>query len=303
VTWSERVDAVLAGDLAAALAYITPAGGAVVTAVSPFGLRDRDTGEVTFTTSLGLPRKLERIRREPKVALLFHTRDHGFARGDDLVLVQGTARAADAPDPRYLEEVLRPRMERFMGPTPTGPFWDRWLSAYTRERVPVHVAVERVTTWPSLDGSGESVVEGAPWPPGEPEAQAAPKKGTGPRKDAEKAARRAREVAHTLLAWRGADGFPVVAPVRVGEASADGIALSSAVPLPSGGRRAGLLAHDYGPKLTGLRVRQHTGWLKDGVYAPHTGTVFNAPKNKTLLLLVNGGVSRFGLWRARRTSA
>src|SRR5207247_11363965 len=37
--WPEDVDRVIAGDLTAALAYITPAGGSVVTAVAPVGLR------------------------------------------------------------------------------------------------------------------------------------------------------------------------------------------------------------------------------------------------------------------------
>src|SRR3954462_1066764 len=103
VQWSERCDAVFAGDLTAALAYVTPAGGAVVTAVAPIGLRDRERGEVTFTTSLGLGKKLERIRRDPKVALLYHAREHGFHRGDELVLVQGTARIEEEPDQQYLQ--------------------------------------------------------------------------------------------------------------------------------------------------------------------------------------------------------
>ena len=53
VTWPDDVDQILAGDLTTALAYVTPAGGAVVTAVAPIGLRDREAGTVTFTTSLG----------------------------------------------------------------------------------------------------------------------------------------------------------------------------------------------------------------------------------------------------------
>ena len=53
VTWSDEVDEVLGGDLTAAVAYGTPAGGAVVTAIAPVGLRDRERGTVGFTTSLG----------------------------------------------------------------------------------------------------------------------------------------------------------------------------------------------------------------------------------------------------------
>src|SRR4051812_36642830 len=64
--WSDATDRVLAGDLTAALAYATPAGGAVVTAVAPIGLRDRDKGELPLTTSLGFRQKLHRIRRDPR---------------------------------------------------------------------------------------------------------------------------------------------------------------------------------------------------------------------------------------------
>jgi len=63
VQWSDAIDEVIGGDLTAALSYVTPAGGAVVTAVAPIGLRDRSAGTVSFTTSLGFGRKLERLRQ------------------------------------------------------------------------------------------------------------------------------------------------------------------------------------------------------------------------------------------------
>jgi hypothetical protein len=66
--WTDADDAVIGGDLTAALGYVTPAGGVVVAAVAPVGLRDREAGTVGFTTSLGFGRKLERLRRDPKVA-------------------------------------------------------------------------------------------------------------------------------------------------------------------------------------------------------------------------------------------
>src|SRR3954447_8192088 len=61
--WSDGVDEIIGGDLTAALAYVTPAGGSVVTAVAPIGLRDRDAGTVGFTPSLGWGRRLERRPR------------------------------------------------------------------------------------------------------------------------------------------------------------------------------------------------------------------------------------------------
>src|SRR5205809_176284 len=79
ITWSDAADDVIGGDLTAALAYITAAGGAVVTAVAPVGQRDRGAGTVGFTTSLGFGKKLERIVREPRIALAYHAREHGHA--------------------------------------------------------------------------------------------------------------------------------------------------------------------------------------------------------------------------------
>jgi hypothetical protein len=89
----------------------------------------------------------------------------------------------------------------------------------------------------------------------------------------------------------------VVVPVTVRGADVSGIRLAG--PLPAGGRRAGLLAHRYQPKLIGLETRQYTGWLEHGIYAPHTENGFRAPANKTLLLLANGFMARRGLKRAR----
>src|SRR6185295_50626 len=101
-------------------------------------LRDREAGTVTFTTSLGLGKKLERIERDPHVALAYHAREHGFASGTQYVLVQGTAAANRKPDRDYLEAEIGPAAERFMGPRKEGRlFWDRWLREYYSVRVPV----------------------------------------------------------------------------------------------------------------------------------------------------------------------
>jgi hypothetical protein len=305
VAWSDEVDEILGGDLTAGLAYVTPAGGAVVTAVAPIGLRDRAAGTVGFTTSQGFGRKLERIRRNPRVALAYHAREHGFSALPHYVLVQGiaTPRAHD----RATLEALRPQIERHLGAAKRGRlFWDRWLAVYYADRLLVDVRVERVVVWPALDCCGEPHVFGAPLPPAPAPPQATPAKGTGPRLDAARAAKRLARLPHRLAATAGADGFPAVLPFGVTGASADGIALRLAAPgFDPGGRRAGLLAHDYRPKLVGLQARQHTGWIEvddDRIrarYAPHTASGFAAPANKTLLLLANGSLARRGLRRAR----
>jgi hypothetical protein len=295
--WSDVDDEIIGGDLTAALAYVTPAGGAVVTIVAPIGLRDREAGTVGFTTSLGFGRKLDRIKQNPRVALAYHAREHGFASEPRFVLVQGTATYETHPDPVVLAERVRPASVRFLGTPRTGFFWERWLKAYYEDRVLVTVEVERVASWPDLACSGEPRVEGKPLPVENPPPQSAPKKGTGPRVDVAAAHKRLASLRHILLAYVGSDGFPVIAPVIAERADGSGFQLGG--PLPAGGRRAGLLGHRYEPKLVGLRTRQHTGWLQDGMYAPHTENGFRAPSNKTLLLLANGYLARRGLHQAR----
>src|SRR3954453_8129914 len=135
-TWPDEVDEVIAGDMTAALAYVTPAGGAVVTAVAPIGMRDRDRGTVGFTTSLGFGKKLERIKRNPRVALAYHAREHGFATGPEFVLVQGDAEPVTDPDRDFVENVIGPQAERFMGPAKRGRlFWARGRQGYYGHRV------------------------------------------------------------------------------------------------------------------------------------------------------------------------
>jgi hypothetical protein len=173
------------------------------------------------------------------------------------------------------------------------------------------VEVERIVSWPDLGCRGEPEVLGAPLPD-PPAAQEPPAKGTGPRLDAQRAGRALAKLPHQLVAYRSGDGHPVIVPVQVRGADAGAVLLSAAPGLlPSGGRRAGMLAHDYRAKLIGLAARQHTGWLDVGatgdgsqaLYAPHTMSAFRAPANKTLLLLGNGYLARRGLKKAREAQA
>ena len=139
--WPDEVDDVLGGDLTCAIAYVTPAGGAVVTAVAPIGLRDRAANTVGFTTSLGFGRKLDRLRTEPRIAMAYHAREHGLGDGANrrYVLVQGRASFDADPDPDYLENEIGPRAARYLGEPRRGLFWDRWLQAYYADRVLVTV--------------------------------------------------------------------------------------------------------------------------------------------------------------------
>ncbi len=303
VSWDDEIDGILGGDLTAALAYITPAGGSVVAAVAPVGLRDRAAGTVAFTTSLGFRRKLDRLRDEPRIALAYHAREHGFSDSPRYVLIQGRAVYDEEPDEAFLRDVVAPAATRFMGPPREGRFWDWMLREYYATRVGVSVEIERIVSWPDLRCAGEPGVLGAPRPASPPEPQTPPKKGTGPRVDVARAARRMGPLPHRLAAWRDADGFPLVVPFELSGADTSGLRLTIPAGAPPGGRRAGLVAHSYRPQLVGLHTRQHTGWLADGIYAPHTEAGFRAPANKTLLLIANGLMAKRGYREAQKAAA
>ena len=303
IGWPDEADEVIRGDLTAA-AYVTPAGGAVVTSICTMGIDRRETGEVGFTTSLGFPKKLERIIADPHVALAYHTREHGFSASPVFVLAQGLASVDLRPSRSRLEAIV-PQAERFAGQVMRGPVWDGLLREYYYERVFVDITVHRVATWPDLSASGDLRAFGATWP-GPAGPQVPPKNGTGPRVDVDRTAGRISMLPHRVLAYRGADGFPVVVPVEFAGHDAAGLRLvSTRGLLPPGGRRAGLLAHAYRPQLVGLATRTFTGWLEvadDGsaVYAPHSSKGFVAPPRKKLLLVSNGLFAKYGLWQARR---
>ena len=303
-TWTEAVDDILGGDQVVCLAYVTPAQGTVITPFTNFGLRDRAAGTVTaVNSSVGVWKKLERIRSNPHVALAYHTREHGFSDRPEYVLVQGRA-ALSAPDPDYPRSI-RDSWERYGGPVEFGRFWDWWLRVF-RHRVAIEVAVERVVVWRDLSCSGTFEVSGAPLPAEPPPPQAPPRGGTGPRTNHGRAARRASRLPNLLLGWVGADGFPFVVPAKVNGTEESGIVLEAPPGLvPPGGRRAGLTAHSFARYTVGQSQRRHTGWLEAEpsgrlVYAPHTDKGYRFPESMFVFKLVAGAGTRWGLRGARR---
>lgn len=291
--WSDAVDAILGGDQAVALALRTPAGGVTLTPLTNFALRDRDAGTLSaLNSSVGLWRKLARVRDDPRLAVAYHSRAHSATDRPEYVLVQGTASLAPL-DPK----AIRAEWERAAGPIDTG-VWGRWMRVYY-DRVALVVDVERIVVWPDLMCLGEPEVVGSALPE-DPPPQAPPKKGTGPRIDHRRAARRAASLPHVLAGWTGSDGFPVVVPVHAGAASDAGFAVTAPAGLPAGGRRAGLLAHRFERYAIGQEQRIHTGWLQDGVYAPHTESGYLLPESKLLFRLGSGVVTRRGYREASK---
>src|SRR2546427_1465460 len=103
-TWPDGVDQILGSDQVVVFAHVTPMGGAVLTPLTNTGLRDRQAGRLTpVSSSVGMWRKLARIRQNPNVAVAYHAREHGFSDRPDYVLLQGRASPSDLSDRAWVE--------------------------------------------------------------------------------------------------------------------------------------------------------------------------------------------------------
>jgi hypothetical protein len=305
VLWPDRVQEILDGDHAVALAYATPAAGVVLAPVSNFGLHDRAQGVVTFNTSVGAQKKLARVRANPQVTLAFHTRAHATHHRPEYVLVQGRA-SLQPPVSDYPRSVLE-HWERLEPWRALGPLWRRWLRIYAL-RVEVRIAIERIVIWPQLACRGTPEVHGAPLPAAAPVPQATPGKGTAPRINHARAARRAKRLPDALLGWIDSDGFPMVLPTAIGAVDTQGIQLQLPDGIaPPGGRRAGLTAHWFSQGVTGQRQMVFTGWMEGSAngstvtYSPHTLSAYRMPSSRLIYRLVAGFVTRRRYRQARRS--
>ena len=302
VSWPDEVDEILAGDLVVAVGSPTPRGGVVLNTVTPLGMRDRGAGTVTFTTSLGFGRKLERIAADPRIAVAYHTRQHGHSDRRGIVLVQGVA-SVRVDYSQAAREQLAQQAAEHIGQVARGRFWNWWLEVYYQDRVHVDVKAHRIMWWPSGSPRAEPVVLGAPLPEHAPESQPPPREATTPRVSMARV-RRSTTRPHQVLGFVQADGMPFVVPVSVSSAVDNALVIANdAQLLPRGGRRAGFLAHEFRAELIGLSTATHTGWLAvedEALWTPHTRHGFVAPPNKTLLLIANGAAARWGYRQALR---
>jgi hypothetical protein len=332
--WPQIANEILAGDQTIMLATVTPASGAVLLPVTNFVLRDCEKATLSVVnSSVGVGKKIERIRANPYVALAYHTREHGLSNRPEYALVQGTATITE-PDPRYLDSLferaegqlaqlptaptateqhyavsLRHYVETLRAEIPRGRFWDWWLRDW-HHRVGIDVAVERVIAWPDLRCRGRAEVFGTQLKKSEPAPQRQPAKGTAPRINHRRAAMRAARLPHALLGWVGVDGLPAVVPAEVAGADERGILLVVAEGLvPPGGRRAGFTAHWFGRNDVGLRQRVYTGWLeadagaRQVVYAPHTEASFAIPRSRLAFWIAAGGGTRLQVTQPARAPA
>ena len=299
VEWPDEVDEILCGDLVVGVGTLTPKGGVALASVTTLGIRDREAGSVGFTTSMGFGRKLERIARDPRVAMAYHTRRHGASQRPGYVLVEGRAAVRTVARAQLME-----RAAACLGQVAEGRFWDWWLKTYYDDRMLVSVEVERIVWWPEHDTS-DAIVLGSPLPVGDALSQMAEGDPWSPRAGL-RWADRASAKGHLLLGMVQADGWPAILPVRLMDRVGGCLALEATRGrLPSGTRRAGVLAHDFHRSLIGLWTSTGTGWLDAGAgrgtWSPHTGHFFYAPPIKPLLLLGNGAAARWGYRQAVRS--
>ena len=94
-------------------------------------------------------------------------------------------------------------------------------------------------------------------------------------------------------------------PVSVSGADEQAVDLASAAAgqIPPGGRRAGLTAHAFRPRMVGQEQRVHTGWLtRDGDrirYSPHTRAGYALPASKAIFIVGSAIATRSGIRKAR----
>src|SRR5436309_15964477 len=87
-TWPDTVDDISGGDCVVTLGYVTPASGVVLTPLTNFALRDRSPATLTvLNSSVGACQNLDRIPRNPRVSVAFHTRNGGTSRRREYRLV------------------------------------------------------------------------------------------------------------------------------------------------------------------------------------------------------------------------
>ena len=172
VQWNDDVDDIIAGDAAAGFAYVTPAKGVVIFPMAPMGLRDREAGTITVTSSLGLPKKIARMRENPNVAIAYHAREHGFSDRTEYVVVQGTAAVPAHPDRAWLESIT-PEWERFLGPR-HGLWIGPGPDIYYWQRLAIPITVRRVLVYDGPSSSRSSARTSPTTRPRSPRRRTAP---------------------------------------------------------------------------------------------------------------------------------
>ena len=229
---------------------------------------------MTLSSSLGLPKKLIRIRDNPEVAIAYHAREHTPIDRGQYVLVQGLASFDPKPDRGWLESIT-PEWEEFLGPKQTG-LLERWLDVYYWQRVAIRIEVRRVALVADADCAGEPDVFGEPVParaagPRASRARARPRGSRRPASAATPTGSRTR-------CWAGSapTGSPRWSRSRSSAPTSEGVDLASAAAGADPARRPPCRAHlacvqaaDGRPGAAGAHRLAHRRRRADPLRAAH----------------------------------
>jgi hypothetical protein len=268
----------------AELTTIDPRGRPITWPVMPF----YSEGSLAVTTAVGMPRKAEHARGNPRVALLFSDATGAGIERPSMILVQGTAVVddddLDANRARYRDDTAEKPTGPREAPPARGHDW-----YFTR--IYIQVQPERVYVWRDGDVGLPPALYGEP-----PTARAAsPPSYRG----AARADRRIAEIGSrhetAVLSMIGPGGFPLSIRLPM---TADRRGRSIAIDVAPAGVElrpgpACVTAHDHDPELHWTRnfqvrgnlVADEHGWLVvphrtvAGFELPPTGSVVRAVAN------------------------
>jgi len=245
-------------------------------------------GALAVTTALGMPRKAEHARRNPRVALLFSDATGAGIERPSMILVQGTAVVDD--------DDLDANRARYRGDTaakPTGPTEAPRARGHDWyfTRIYIQVQPERVYVWRDGDVGMQPTLYG--------EHSAAPGASPPAYRGTPRADRRIAEIGSryetAVLSAIGPEGFPVSIRLPM---TADRRGRSIAIDVAPAGveLRPGpvcVTAHDHDPELRWTRnfqvrgdlVADEHGWVVvpqrtiGGFELPPTGSLVRAVAN------------------------
>jgi pyridoxamine 5'-phosphate oxidase-like protein len=206
---------------------------------------------IDVTTGIGYPKKADDAARHPRVALLFSDPTGSGLDAPPQVLVQGTADVDEADlkanRDRYRREALEklPATKDMMPPK----FVEGLLGWYF-DRIYVKTTPERVFAWPAGDATATPEVHGGRADAGSSQPAAVAAKTTEEVWD-ERIDELGSRYDSAVLAWVGADGYPLAARLPVSaDAGSRRIRLGAepaGLPAPSG--LACVTAHSHGPRF------------------------------------------------------
>lgn len=266
--WPPELGEVFAGALTCEYSSLTRAGAPVTVPTTPY------VGEGTLDVSTGLtyPAKVERARRNPKVALLFADAiGAGSSAASQVVLVQGRAAVRDADLQGNTDRYVREAALKVPEATKGQPKFVLKRLAFYYARIWIEIEPVRIRWWSgrALEDQprewraepGASTHESDPPPSGsQPPPWLSP-----PEQWREVAARALAELPLADLTTVDADGYPVSVPVTTGALIGDQVALavgSGAPELPAGA--ACLTLHGHDEKFTTQENHTLVGELLHG---------------------------------------